>query len=123
MWVRTVQDASVSFQEVNPRKFLGDYTPMVTLEIERRQERAELQKEAIDAFQMMIQDSTNNLQAIKEIMYKKMMPDLTPEEIEQIITPPAQPPMEAELMGPAADAEPIAQEEVQPNPQMLGEML
>ena len=127
MWVRTVEDANVSFIEVNPRKFLGDYTPMVTLDIERRQEKAQLQKEAIDAFQMMIQDSTNNLQAIKEIMYKKMMPDLSEEEIQQIITPPAQPPMEAQLMGAPEGAMPVGEEEMMPQPEIptgaLGERL
>ena len=41
----------------------------------------------MDAFQMIIQDPTNNLMAAKQILYKKMMPSLTDEEIEQIITP------------------------------------
>lgn len=112
LWVRTVQDANVHFEEVDMRKFLGDYTPMVTLDIERRQEKAELQRAAIEAFQIMIQDPTNNLQAAKEIMYKKIMPDLTQEEIEQIITPQPQPPMEAEVMNPAEGAQPIGQDEV-----------
>ena len=36
---------------------------------------------------MIIQDATNNLMAAKQILYKKIMPNLTDEEIEQIITP------------------------------------
>ena len=40
---------------------------------------------------MIIQDPTNNLQAAKQILYKKMMPSLSDEEIEQIITPAGSP--------------------------------
>jgi hypothetical protein len=36
---------------------------------------------------MIIQDPTNNLMAAKQILYKKIMPSLTDDEIEQIITP------------------------------------
>lgn len=87
LYVRTVQDANVTFQEVDMRKFVGDYTPMVTLDVQKRYEEAKQQQAYIDAFQMIIQDPTNNLQAAKQILYKKMMPSLTDDEIEQIITP------------------------------------
>ena len=68
-------------------KFVGEYTPMVTLDVQKRYEEAKQQQAYIDAFQMIIQDQTNNLQAAKQILYKKMMPSLSDEEIEQIITP------------------------------------
>ena len=87
LYVRTVQDAGVTFTEVDMSRFVGDYTPMVTLEIQKRYEEAQQQQAYIQAYQMIIADPTNNLQAAKQILYKKMMPSLTEEEIEQIITP------------------------------------
>lgn len=91
--VRRVGDAGVTWEEVDLSKFMGDYTPMVTLDVEHRLEQAEKQEAYTQAFQMIIADPTNNLQAAKEIMYKKMMPDLTNEEIKRIITPVAPEPM------------------------------
>lgn len=90
MWVRTLGDAKVSFDEVNPRQFLGEYTPMITLDIQRKLQRSEEQEAYTQAYQILIQDPTNNLPALKKIMFRKMFPDLTQEEIEQIITPPEQ---------------------------------
>ena len=91
MWVRTLGDAKVSFDEVNPRQFLGEYTPMITLDIQRKLQRSEEQEAYTQAYQILIQDPTNNLPALKKIMFRKMFPDLTQEEIEQIITQPEQP--------------------------------
>ena len=87
LYVRTVQDANVTFTEVDMSRFVGEYTPMVTLDVQKRYEEARQQQAYIDAFQMIIQDPTNNLMAAKQILYKKMMPSLSDEEIEQIITP------------------------------------
>lgn len=87
LWVRTIQDANVSFTEVDMTRFIGDYTPMVTLDIQKKYEEAEKQQAYLQAYQMIIQDPTNNLMAAKQILYKKIMPSLTDEEIEQIITP------------------------------------
>lgn len=117
LWVRTVNDANVAFEKVDMRRFIGDYTPMVTLDIQKKYEEAEKQQAYLNAFQMIIQDPTNNLQAAKQILYKKIMPSLTDEEIEQIITPVTQPdastpagvPMnEQDLIG----AEPVAPEAI-----------
>lgn len=87
LYVRTIRDANVTFEKVDMSKFVGDYTPMVTLDIQKKYEEANKQQAYLDAFQMIIQDPTNNLQAAKQILYKKIMPSLTDEEIEQIITP------------------------------------
>ncbi len=87
LWVRTIQDANVTFTEVDMTRFVGDYTPMVTLDIQKKYEEAEKQQAYLQAYQMIIQDPTNNLMAAKQILYKKIMPSLTDEEIEQIITP------------------------------------
>ena len=87
LYVRTINDANVTFTQVDMSRFVGEYTPMVTLDVQKRYEEARQQQAYIDAFQMIIQDPTNNLQAAKQILYKKMMPSLSDEEIEQIITP------------------------------------
>ena len=87
-FVRTVDDAGVRWEEVDMTRFMGDYSPMVTLDVQHKLEQAEKQEAYTNAFQMIIADPTNNLQAAKEIMYKKMMPELTADEIDRIITPP-----------------------------------
>ena len=87
LYVRTIKDANVSFEKVDMNRFVGDYTPMVTLEIQKKLEEAQQQEAYLNAFQMIIQDPTNNLMAAKQILYKKIMPSLSDDEIEQIITP------------------------------------
>ena len=91
--VRTIGDAGVEWQEVDMTKFMGEYTPMVTLDVQKKLEKAEQQEAYTAAYQMIIADPTNNLQAAKEIMYKKIMPDLSSDEIKRIITPPEQEPI------------------------------
>ena len=89
--IRLVGDENVSFERVDMARFKGEYTPMVTLDVQARMERAEKQEAYVNAYQMIIADPTNNLTAAKEIMYPKMMPELTAEEIDRIITPQEQP--------------------------------
>ena len=88
-YLRNISDANVSFDEIDMTKFLGEYTPMVTLDIQKKLADAERQDAYSRAYQIIIQDPTNNIEAAKEIMYPKMMPELSQEEIERIITPPA----------------------------------
>lgn len=90
--IRTVGEDGVNFERVDMERFKGEYSPMVTLDVQARLEQSEKQEAYMSAFQMIIADPTNNLQAAKEIMYPKMMPDLSQEEIERIITQ-EQPPM------------------------------
>ena len=111
--LRTVGEDGVNFERVDMTKFKGEYTPMVTLDVQARLERSEKQEAYMSAFQMIIADPTNNLQAAKEIMYPKMMPDLSAEEIDRIITP-EQPPMAPEMV------EPAPQEMINPEMQDLG---
>ena len=91
--IRKVGEDGVNFEKVDMARFKGEYTPMVTLDVQARMERAEKQEAYVQAYQMIIADPTNNLTAAKEIMYPKMMPDLTQEEIDRIITPQEQPMM------------------------------
>ena len=85
--VRKVGEDGVNFEKVDMTSFTGEYTPMVTLDVQARLEASEKQEAYTGAYQMIIADPTNNLQAAKEIMYPKMMPELSQEEIERIITP------------------------------------
>ena len=75
---------------------------MVTLDVQARLEQSEKQEAYTNAYQMIIADPTNNLAEAKRIMYPKMMPELTAEEIEAIIAPQA----------------PQMMPEPQPNPEM-----
>ena len=119
LYVRTVDDAGVNFVEVDMSRFVGEYTPMVTLDIMKKYEEAKQQEAYLSAYQMIIQDPTNNLMAAKQILYKKIMPSLSDEEIEQIITPNQQVPAgvpqnEQQLQG--IEAGPMPEElGVQPN--------
>ena len=114
--VRTISDAGVDWKEVNISRFMGEYTPMVTLDVQKKLAEAEKQDAYTNAFQMIIADSTNNLQAAKQILYKKMMPELTSEEIERIITP-QQPPMPEPIPEPTienqAATDMLAQNDIQ----------
>lgn len=85
--IRKVGDNGVKFESVEMSKFIGDYTPMVTLDVQAQLEKSEKQEAYTNAFQMIIADPTNNLAEAKRIMYPKMMPELTQEEIAAIITP------------------------------------
>ena len=85
--IRKVGDNGVKFETVEMSKFIGDYTPMVTLDVQAQLEKSEKQEAYTNAFQMIIADPTNNLAEAKRIMYPKMMPELTQEEISAIITP------------------------------------
>ena len=103
--VRKVGEEGINFEKVDMARFKGEYTPMVTLDVQARLEQSEKQEAYTNAFQMIIADPTNNLMAAKEIMYPKMMPDLSQEEIDRIITQ-EQPPMAPEApMEPAINPE------------------
>lgn len=114
--VRMVGEDGVNWERVDITKFKGEYTPMVTLDVQAQLEKSEKQEAYMGAFQMIIADSTNNLQAAKEIMYPKMMPDLSAEEIDRIITP-VEPPIEQPLEEALAPAEEPA---INPEMQDLG---
>lgn len=87
LYVRTVTDAGVDFKEVNMEEFLGEYTPMVTLDVMKKLEDAEKREAYLNAYQMLIADPTNNLQKTKEYILPKALPEMDKEELKQIITP------------------------------------
>ena len=102
--VRKVGEEGINFETVDMTRFKGEYTPMVTLDVQAKLEQSEKQEAYTNAFQMVIADPTNNLQAAKEIMYPKIMPDLSQEEIDRIITQ-EQPPMPELPAGPEVNPE------------------
>lgn len=105
--IRKVGEDGVNFERVDMARFKGEYTPMVTLDVQAQLEKSEKQEAYTNAYQMIIADPTNNLMAAKEIMYPKMMPDLSQEEIERIIT------QEQAPMAPEAPQEPQIKPEMQ----------
>ena len=73
---------------------------------------------------MIIQDSTNNLLAAKQILYKKMMPALTDEEIEQIITPATSPEASTPMAVPEDEQQLMGVSEATPEEEVLnGQMV
>ena len=85
--IRKVGEDGIDFEQVDMARFTGEYTPMVTLDVQAQLEKSEKQEAYTNAYQMIIADPTNNLTEAKRIMYPKMMPDLSQEEIMAIITP------------------------------------
>ena len=110
--VRLVGEDGINFEKVDMARFTGEYTPMVTLDVQLRLEKAEKQEAYTNAYQMIIADSTNNLQAAKTILYPKMMPDLNADEIQQIITPPPQAPQIAPQAQPNPEMQDLATQDI-----------
>lgn len=84
LYVRNITDAGVEFTQVNMDTFLGEYTPMVTLDVMKKLEDAERRDAYLNAYQMLIADPTNNLDKIKEYVLPKALPELNREELKQI---------------------------------------
>lgn len=99
LYVRNITDAGVQFDQVNMEQFLGEYTPMVTLDVMKKLEDAEKREAYMNAYQMLIADPTNNLEKIKQYILPKVLPDINHEELTEIITPsqPVQAPVEEEV--------------------------
>lgn len=87
LYVRNVTDAGVSFEQVDMENFLGEYTPMVTLDVMKKLEDAEKREAYLNAYQILIADPTNDLQKVKEYVLPKALPELNKEELKEITTP------------------------------------
>ena len=70
----------------DPAEYTGDWVPTVTLEIDSENKKSNSKKENLQAYQILIQDPTNNLDEIKKILLPKIF-DLSQEDIDAIITP------------------------------------
>lgn len=84
LYVRNITDAGVNFEKVDMERFLGEYSPMVTLDVMKKLEDAEKREAYMQAYQMLIADPTNNLQKIKEYILPKALPELNREELREI---------------------------------------
>lgn len=87
LYIRNVTDAGVQFEQVDMERFLGEYSPMVTLDVMKKLEDAEKREAYMSAYQMLIADPTNNLEKIKEYILPKALPDINHEELKEIIQP------------------------------------
>lgn len=87
LYIRNVTDAGVQFEQVDMERFLGEYSPMVTLDVMKKLEDAEKREAYMNAYQMLIADPTNDLQKIKEYILPKALPDINHEELKEIIQP------------------------------------
>lgn len=87
LYVRNITDAGVQFEQVDMERFLGEYSPMVTLDVMKKLEDAEKREAYMGAYQMLIADPTNNLEKIKEYILPKALPDINHEELKEIIQP------------------------------------
>lgn len=83
--VKVATATGTDMKVFNPEEFSGNYHPRIQLDITAKQTKAEQQQKAMQAFQMVIQDPTNNLQAAKKILYPRML-DLEAKEIDEIIS-------------------------------------
>jgi hypothetical protein len=104
LYVRNITYAGVQFDQVDMEQFLGEYTPMVTLDVMKKLEDAEKREMYMNAYQMLIADPTNNLEKIKQYILPKVLPDINHEELTEIITP---------AQAPVAPVEEEVREEVQ----------
>lgn len=96
LYVRNVTDAGVDFEQVDMERFLGEYTPMVTLDVMKKLEDAEKREAYMQAYQILIADPTNDLVKVKEYILPKALPELNKEELKEIVekTPEALAPVE-----------------------------
>ena len=87
LYIRNITDAGVQFEQVDMERFLGEYSPMVTLDVMKKLEDAEKREAYMNAYQMLIADPTNNLEKIKEYILPKALPDINHEELKEIVQP------------------------------------
>ncbi len=100
----------------HPSNYQDDWEPHVTLETSAESKKAQDQAAAAKAFQILIQDPSNNLDEIKRIFLPKML-DIDPDELQRIMTPsPEQQAQAAVMQGGAAGTAPLPAPAEQPMP-------
>jgi len=98
-------------QVFDPADYTGDWVPTVSLEIDSENKKANSKKENLQAYQILIQDPTNNLDEIKKILLPKIF-DLSQEDIDAIITP---------AQAPAVDPNMLPTDGIPQDPAMAGQ--
>jgi hypothetical protein len=78
------------FRKLFKSQLDDSYEPEIRLEASVKSQQQQTVNQATQAYQIIIQDPTNDLWQAKKIMYKKMYPELLEEELDKIIgtTPP-----------------------------------
>lgn len=114
-WVRVSKETGVEFKTYDPTEFFGTYEPIVQLDISRQADKLKIQDSSTKAYQILIQDPTNNLEELKRRLLPKMF-DLDQEDVDAILTPQEQPMgMPGEM--PGQPMPPMAQPMQAPMPQ------
>jgi len=104
-------------QVFDPADYTGDWVPNVSLEIDSENKKANSKKENLQAYQILIQDPTNNLDEIKKILLPKIF-DLSQEDIDAIITPPEPAPVDPNALPADPALDPTAMSEAPQLPPM-----
>lgn len=100
----------------DPSAYPGDWLPHVSLEVNVQNKKVETQRMAMAAYQVLIQDPTNNLAETKERLFPLMFPDLSAEDIEAITTP-------ADDAGAPMGADPMSEAGMSPEAPMEAEVM
>lgn len=102
--------AGPQFRQFDPSQFDDTYEPRIQLESSVKAKKARDSEQYRLAYEMMIADPTNNLWEVKKVMYPKMMPDMTEEELDRIIG------QQAPQQAPAGMTDPITGEPLPTDP-------
>ena len=89
----------------DPADFQDDFKIRVSLDADAQSNKQETQRQMTTAYQMLIQDPTNNLEEIKKRLIPKMV-DIDKEDLDAILTP-AQAPAMPEGMPPEMAGAPV----------------
>jgi len=70
----------------DPADFDTDFIPTVSLEVDSQTKKEDGRKKALEEYQILIQDPTNNIDEIKKSYYPKIF-DLDKADLDAILTP------------------------------------
>jgi hypothetical protein len=82
--IPTMTPDGPKFYRFDPKQFSEDYEPSVRLEASVKSSRQREQSDALQAYELLIQDPTNNLYQTKKILLPKIV-DLDETELDRII--------------------------------------
>jgi hypothetical protein len=82
--IPTMTPDGPKFYTFDPQQFGDDYEPQVRLEASVQNARQREQQQAVNAYQMLIADPTNDLYQVKKILLPKIV-DLNEQELDRII--------------------------------------
>ncbi len=103
--IPTMTPDGPKFYKFDPQQFSADYEPTVRLEASIRSTRQREQSEALQAYQLLIADPTNNLFQTKKILLPKIV-NLDETELDRIIGQEEQQ-MQQQMMGDPMGASPM----------------